>query len=114
MGHGIGDLVLATLAARICESVRAGDTVGRTGGDEILVLLPGINGVDEVAQIAEAIRCHAAEPIQLSEDAIYATLSIGATIALPGEHVSTITARADAAMYQAKSGTSNPVIQISA
>jgi diguanylate cyclase (GGDEF)-like protein/PAS domain S-box-containing protein len=113
-GHGIGDLVLVTLAARICESVRAGDTVGRTGGDEILVLLPGINGIDEVAQIAEAIRCHAAEPIQLPENAIYATLSIGATIALPGEHVSTITARADAAMYQAKSGTSNPVIQISA
>jgi diguanylate cyclase (GGDEF)-like protein len=113
-GHGIGDLVLVTLAARICESVRAGDTVGRTGGDEILVLLPGINGVDEVAQIAEAIRWHAAEPIQLSENAIYATLSIGATIALPGEHVSTITARADAAMYQAKSGTRNPVIQISA
>jgi diguanylate cyclase (GGDEF)-like protein/PAS domain S-box-containing protein len=113
-GHGIGDLVLVALAARICESVRAGDTVGRTGGDEILVLLPGINGVDEVAQIAEAIRCHAAEPIELSENAIYATLSIGATIALPGEHVSTITARADAAMYQAKSGTRNPVIQISA
>ncbi len=113
-GHGIGDLVLVTLAARICESVRAGDTVGRTGGDEILVLLPGINGVDEVAQIAEAIRSRAAEPIELSENAIYATLSIGATIALPGEHVSTITARADAAMYQAKSGTRNPVIQISA
>ena len=113
-GHGIGDLVLVALAARICESVRAGDTVGRTGGDEILVLLPGINGVDEVAQIAEAIRCHAAEPIELSENAIYATLSIGATIALPGEHVSTITARADAAMYQAKSGTRNPVVQISA
>jgi diguanylate cyclase (GGDEF)-like protein/PAS domain S-box-containing protein len=113
-GHAIGDLVLVTLATRICERVRAGDTVGRTGGDEILVLLPGINGIDEVAQIAEAVRCHAAEPIQLSENEIYATLSIGATIALPGEHVSTITARADAAMYQAKSGIRNPFIQISA
>jgi diguanylate cyclase (GGDEF)-like protein/PAS domain S-box-containing protein len=113
-GHGVGDSVLVTLAARICESVRAGDTVGRTGGDEILVLLPGIQSIDEVATIAEAIRGNAAEPIQLSGHAIYATLSIGATIALPGEHVSTITARADSAMYQAKAGTDNPVIQISA
>jgi diguanylate cyclase (GGDEF)-like protein/PAS domain S-box-containing protein len=114
-GHGTGDLVLVTLAARICESVRRGDTVGRTGGDEILVLLPSIQSIDEVARIAETIRRHAAEPIQVSDEtAICATLSIGATVALPGEPVSSITARADAAMYQAKSGERNPVVRIPA
>ncbi|HEY3996947.1 MAG TPA: sensor domain-containing diguanylate cyclase [Mycobacterium sp.] len=111
-GHGIGDAVLATLAARIRASVRQGDTVGRTGGDEILILLPGVHSIDEVAEIAEKIRCRAAEPIQVSEQMIRATLSIGATIALPGEPVSSITARADAAMYKAKSGDKNTVIRV--
>lgn len=111
-GHGVGDAVLATLAARIRESVRQGDTVGRTGGDEILVVLPNVHSIDEVARIGEHIRRRAAEPIHLSGTTIHATLSIGATIALPGESVSSITARADAAMYQAKSLHRNTVIPV--
>ncbi len=112
-GHGVGDVVLATLAARIRESVRRGDTVGRTGGDEMLVLLPGVHGIDEVAEIAEKIRRHAAEPIDVAGHAIYATLSIGATIAHTGEPVSSVTARADAAMYQQKLGDRNAVTRFS-
>ena len=111
-GHGIGDGVLTTLAARIRESVRQGDTVGRTGGDEILVVLPGLRSIDDVAHIGEKIRCRAAEPIHESGNTIHATLSIGATIAVPGEPVSSITARADAAMYQAKLGDGNTVIRV--
>ncbi len=111
-GHGIGDAVLKTLAARIGESVRIADTVGRTGGDEILVLLPGVHGIDEAAQIAEKIRCRAAEPIHVSGNTIRATLSIGATIALPGEPVASVTSRADTAMYQAKLGGRNTVVRI--
>lgn len=111
-GHGIGDTVLATLAARIQESVREVDTVGRTGGDEMLVLLPGIHGIDEVTQIAEKIRRRAAEPIEIPGSTIRATLSIGATVGLSGEAVDSITARADAAMYQAKSGDRNTVARI--
>ena len=110
-GHGIGDFVLATLAARIRGSVRRGDTVGRTGGDEILVVLPGVGSIDELAQIAETIRCRAAEHIQVAGTTICATLSIGATLALPGDSVDTITARADAAMYQAKFGDRNTVVR---
>lgn len=111
-GHGTGDLVLATLAARIRGSVRKGDTVGRTGGDEMLVLLPGVEKLDEVTRIAEKIRRRAAEPIPLSGTFLRATLSIGATLAAPGEAVDAITARADAAMYRAKSGQRNTVSQI--
>ncbi len=111
-GHGIGDAVLTTLAARIRGSVRQGDTVGRTGGDEILVVLPGLCSIDDVAHIGEKIRCRAAEPIHESGNTIRATLSIGATIAVPGEPVSSITARADAAMYQAKLSDGNTVIRV--
>ncbi len=111
-GHGIGDAVLTTLAARIRESVRQGDTVGRTGGDEILVVLPGLHSIDEATHIGEKIRCRAAEPIHESGNTIRVTLSVGATIAVPGEPVSSITARADAAMYQAKMGDRSTVIPV--
>jgi diguanylate cyclase (GGDEF)-like protein/PAS domain S-box-containing protein len=111
-GHVIGDTVLATLAARIRESVRQEDTVGRTGGDEVLVVLPGLRGIDQLTHISEKIRSRAAEPIQESGKTIHATLSIGAALAVPGETVSSVIARADAAMYRAKSGDRNTVVLV--
>ncbi|NTY60175.1 sensor domain-containing diguanylate cyclase [Mycolicibacterium sphagni] len=111
-GHAVGDIVLAALAARIRECVRHGDTVGRTGGDEILVLLPAVRDLDAVANIAESIRCRAAEPIEYPGGIINATLSIGATLAVPGEDATTATARADEAMYRAKETGRNTVVQV--
>nr|MCH9733481.1 sensor domain-containing diguanylate cyclase [Actinomycetes bacterium] len=112
-GHAAGDVVLATMADRIRACVREGDTVGRTGGDELLVLLPGVHSLDEVGEIAEKIRHHAAEPIHHDGRTINATLSIGATIATPGESADSVTARADTAMYQAKQTGRNTVTRIS-
>lgn len=111
-GHGFGDTVLSTLAARIRDCVRPGDTVGRTGGDEILVVLPGLTSIDQLIEISETIRVRAAEPIADHGQTIRATLSIGATLALPGETVSSVLARADAAMYQAKAGDRNTVVTV--
>ena len=111
-GHAAGDIVLATLAQRFCECVRQGDTVGRTGGDEMLVVLPGVHGIDDVARIGEKIRRRAAETIDYDGQPIHTTVSIGATIATPGESVLSITARADAAMYQAKRSGRNTVTRI--
>jgi diguanylate cyclase (GGDEF)-like protein/PAS domain S-box-containing protein len=111
-GHVVGDIVLATLAARIREFMRNGDTVGRTGGDEILVLLPDVGGLDEVAMVAESIRRRAAEPIEYPGGIVNATLSIGATLAVPGEDATTATARADEAMYRAKETGRNTVVQV--
>ncbi len=111
-GHAVGDLVLSTLATRIRDNIRQGDTVGRVGGDELVVLLPGIRGLDDAVQIAEMIRRRAAEPIHHCGQTIRATLSIGATISVPGESATIVTARADTAMYQAKSRDRNTVIPI--
>ncbi|MEE6176224.1 sensor domain-containing diguanylate cyclase [Mycobacterium sp. 050134] len=111
LGHVVGDQALATLAARIQESVRRGDTVGRTGGDEILVVLPGVRSTDELTQIAQKIRRRAAEPIEVSGTTFSATLSVGATLAFPGECTDAITARADAAMYKAKLGNRDTAVR---
>ncbi|MGB0969922.1 MAG: diguanylate cyclase domain-containing protein, partial [Mycobacterium sp.] len=112
-GHAAGDVILTTMADRIRSCVRDGDIVGRTGGDEMLVLLPNIHNIDEVADIAETIRGCAAEPIRHDGQTIHATLSIGATISTPGESADSITARADTAMYQAKQSGRNSVAHIS-
>ncbi len=101
-GHPVGDFVLSTVADRIRGCVRADDTVGRMGGDEMLVLLPGVHSVDEVVAIAENIRRRVAEPINHFGRTIQVTVSIGATLAAPDESVRAMTARADAAMYKSK------------
>lgn len=106
-GDAFGDVVLATLAVRIRQTVRQGDTVGRFGWDEALVLLPGVHSIDNVAQIAEKIRCRAEEPIHHSGVTIHATLSIGATLAVPGESVETQRSRLETAMYAAKEAGRN-------
>lgn len=111
-GHAAGDVVLATMAERVRDCVRAGDTVGRMGGDEIVVLLPGLHDLDEAARIAETVRLHAAEPIECCGETMHVTLSIGVTLAAPGESADAITARADAAMYQAKSDGRNRVSRL--
>jgi len=82
------------------------------GGDEMVVLLPGVHSLDEVARIAEKIRCRAAEPIHHDGQTIHATLSIGATVSVPGESATAVTARADEAMYQAKQARRNTVVRI--
>ena len=112
LGHAAGDTVLTTVAGRIRECVRESDTVGRMGGDEIVVVLPGVRSLDDAARIAEKIRCRAAEPIQHAGKVVQATLSIGATVAGAGESASMVTDRADEAMYRAKQASRNRVVRI--
>ncbi|WP_445167855.1 sensor domain-containing diguanylate cyclase [Mycolicibacterium sp. Dal123E01] len=112
-GHAVGDAVLSTLAARMRECVHLDDTVGRIGGDEILILLPSISSTDEAVEVGERIRCLAAEPIHQFGLTIHTTLSIGATSSAdPGEGAAAVTARADAAMYRAKQAGRNVVVSV--
>jgi len=112
-GHAVGDAVLSTIAARMRECVHLEDTVGRIGGDELLILLPNIASTDVAVEIGEQIRSKAAEPIHQFGLTITTTMSIGATTSwLVGEPAAAVTARADAAMYQAKQAGRNTVVGI--
>lgn len=111
-GHAVGDAVLSTIAARMRECVHLQDTVGRIGGDELLILLPSIGSMQDAVDIGEQIRRRAAEPIHQFGLTVNTTLSIGATSSLPGEDSAAVTARADAAMYQVKQGGRNAVAGI--
>lgn len=111
-GHAAGDEVLRVMAGRLNASVRGTDYVARIGGDELLVLLTGVHGIDDAAIIAEKIRTTAAYPIPWEDTFVHATLSVGVALAVPGEGVDPLIARADAAMFQAKQGGRDQVIAI--
>ncbi|MHB8599446.1 MAG: bifunctional diguanylate cyclase/phosphohydrolase [Ktedonobacteraceae bacterium] len=104
-GHAVGDAVLCELGDRVKSVLRGGDTPGRYGGEEFLILLPETD-TEEARQIAERIRAAvAAHPLALShvEGGVNMTVSIGvATYPLDGNTSGELVQKADQAMYWAK------------
>ena len=101
-GHAGGDAVLQALAMRLQEQVRAGDLVGRIGGDELLVVLDGVDDLEQALQFAERLHQNVRQPLTLATGVLTPTLSIGVTLVGADELMDGVVARADAAMYQAK------------
>jgi diguanylate cyclase (GGDEF)-like protein/PAS domain S-box-containing protein len=115
-GHLIGDVVLQEVALRITSSVRSYDLVGRYGGEEIIVVLPGCD--DAAAPvISERIRMEVGDqPVKTLAGPIQVTVSLGVACISPGSSVdlhSTVR-RADTALYQAKDRGRNCVVIASA
>lgn len=104
-GHAVGDAVLRELGERVCGVLRGGDTLGRYGGEEFLVLLPETD-LAETREVAERIRAAvAAHPFVLAhvEGGINMTISIGAaTYPTDGNSTGELVQNADQAMYWAK------------
>jgi len=110
-GHAAGDEVLRVMADRIRGCLRSTDDLGaRVGGDELLVVLHGVQDLDNAVAIAEKMRLSAAEPIPIPGGTVHATVSIGVTLAGPNEPTSSLVARADEAMYRAKETGRNHVV----
>ena len=104
-GHAVGDAVLCELGERVRSVLRGGDTPGRYGGEEFLVLLPETD-TEEARQVAERIRSAiAAYPLALSQvdGGINMTISMGvATYPTDGDTSGELVQKADSAMYWAK------------
>ncbi|WP_236968065.1 sensor domain-containing protein [Microbacterium aurantiacum] len=104
-GHATGDMVLIELATRLREGVRAGDVVGRIGGDEFVALCPGTDAIAAEA-IAERILAVCRKPIAVPSGVISASVSVGLSLYDPAvdtlETGAQLLVRADAAMYDAK------------
>ena len=101
LGHQFGDLVLQAAAERLQSAVRDTDVVGRWGGDEFVILLPGIEDGTGVRASAERIgRSLAATPIVGD---VTVTAAIGAAL-FPrhGRTLDDLISAADVAMYSAK------------
>ncbi|WP_328808879.1 sensor domain-containing diguanylate cyclase [Nonomuraea montanisoli] len=102
-GHLVGDQVLAGVAATLRSQLREYDVVGRFGGEEFVVLLPGAD-VHEARQVAERLRNRISHMAVAADDAmITVTISVGVAImSLHGDDLIELLAAADLALYRAK------------
>jgi diguanylate cyclase (GGDEF)-like protein len=100
-GHAAGDAVLQDVAYTMRATLRAGDSIYRVGGEEILVMLPGA-GHEDALEIAERLRMAVRERRPVG---ICVSVSIGVAVAEPGVvNTDELLSRADAALYAAKAG----------
>ncbi len=110
-GHDVGDEVLVAVARTLVAGVRERDGVIRMGGEEFLILLPGIGAdaaLPRLQQLREKLRQVAME---LKHDGLRITASIGLAEMQPAEHdVAALLRRADGAMYLAKQGGRDQVV----
>ena len=110
-GHPAGDTVLRTTAMRLRGGMRRYDSIGRYGGEEFLILLPGCDEAEAVAQTERLRRLVSDAPVLHEGLEISVAISLGVSVfngvapALPEEHIKA----ADDALYRAKAMGRNRV-----
>lgn len=111
-GHAAGDETLKAVTSAISDKLRSEDILGRWGGEEFLILLPGSN-LHEAEMAAEKIR-RAIETMsfQLDGVSISLTISQGVAVYLPSQfsEIESCVKKADQAMYRAKESGRNKVV----
>ena len=110
-GHLTGDIVLKEAARRMSQIIRSYDLVGRYGGEEFLIVLPGCDR-NQVQTSAERVRkCIANAPFLAASQEIPVTVSIGGTVVDAGvTSEKQPLACADTALYQAKNAGRNQTV----
>ncbi len=103
VGHTRGDALLKTIAQRLCACVRSTDRVARFGGDEFMVLLPGVRDRDAVVRVADKLLDAVGAPVVVEGQSISVTPSLGiALYPQDGDTPDVLIKHADAAMHVAK------------
>jgi len=108
-GHASGDAVLCELARRMESALRPYDSVGRFGGEEFLVVAPGVSG-PELGELLERLR-KAVSQASFTVEArdLVVTVSLGGAV-YAGESMDALIARADDALYEAKARGRDQVV----
>ena len=111
LGHGVGDECLRAVAGTVAAELRGGDVLGRLGGEEFAVALPGARRVNAIAvgeRIRMAVQMHCRV---VGEEVVELTVSIGvAEWQGTDEAMDALMDRADRAMYAAKHSGRNLVV----
>ena len=109
LGHDVGDDLLNEVAVRLSACVRNVDTVSRPGGDEFIIVLSEITHPDDAALVAEKIIKAINVPVQIADNTLYVTTSIGiAVYPISGnDNAQELMMKADKSMYSAKKSGGN-------
>ncbi len=104
MGHAAGDHVLQAVARIMVDVTRGDDTVSRVGGDEFVILLPGLRIRDVVAQIGERLIEKLEQPIPFAGQECCISASIGSAFYDPSveANMETLMSDVDVALYASK------------
>ncbi len=103
LGHRIGDKLLQAVSDRLKKLLRKSDTIARMGGDEFLLLVPGIARIEDATKVAQIILEAVRQVFVFNDQKLTITSSIGVAIyPTDGDDVDTLVKCADIAMYQAK------------
>lgn len=109
-GHTVGDAVLRECAERFREVMRPGDAVGRYGGEELLIAIPGLSREHAISRVEEIRTAIAMRPVVYGTHSLQVTCSFGVGW-LSEEHsdLESMINAADAALYVAKQNGRNRV-----
>jgi diguanylate cyclase (GGDEF)-like protein/PAS domain S-box-containing protein len=107
-GHEVGDKLLQEIARRVRSAVRPEDVVVRMGGDEFIVVLERVNGIDQVQATASRINELLGAPVTIDGRPLVATVSIGVSLCpRDGDTMGELLKHSDTAMYHAKDSGKN-------
>ena len=102
LGHSVGDVALKTLAGHVQAQLRAVDVVARFGGEEFVVLLPGVPVDEAQVTLTRLQRTLSASLFMHDGREVFVTFSAGVTRFRRGEALEAALERADEALYEAK------------
>ncbi|WP_174958664.1 diguanylate cyclase [Halopseudomonas pelagia] len=109
-GHLAGDKVLRLIAQQLSRRLRKTDFIGRFGGEEFVLLMPGTT-VEQAASALEALRQGIEEsPFHFKTERVTITISVGYTAFKRDDTLDEVFGRADRAMYQAKEQGRNRIV----
>lgn len=110
-GHLAGDKVLRLIAQQLSRRLRKSDFIGRFGGEEFVILMPGTS-IEHAAVVLEELRAGIeASPFHFKKEPVTITISIGYTDFRQDDSLEQVFERADQAMYRAKDSGRNRLVR---